>query len=70
MSLRVIRLATGKGLNQAAREAGVKGPQLSQWETGKIAPSTKNLVKLAAFYGCTIDALLRQDDATAAEVVS
>lgn len=70
MSLRVIRLAAGKGLNQAAREAGVKGSQLSQWETGKIAPSTKNLVKLAAFYGCTVDALLRQDDATAAEAAS
>ena len=70
MSLRVIRLAAGKGLNQAAREAGVPAPRLSQWETGKVTPDTKNLVKLAAFYGCTVDALLRQDDAPAAEVAS
>lgn len=67
MSLRAIRQATGKGLNQAAREVGVEPASLSKWENGKALPGTRSLQKLAAFYQVTIDELLRQDDAPAAQ---
>lgn len=66
MSLRGARVATGKGLNQAARESGVYASQLSQWENGKTTPDTRNLVKLATFYGVTVDELLRPDEPTQA----
>jgi transcriptional regulator with XRE-family HTH domain len=46
-----MRQATGLGLREAAREAGVFASQLSEWENGKKQPSRPTLERLANFYG-------------------
>lgn len=58
MQLRTVRESTGKGLNRTAREIGVRQSQLSQWETGKVQPTVKNLQRLAAFYGVSLETLI------------
>ncbi len=56
---------TNAGLSQAkvARELGITDAAVCLWETGKTRPRASLLVKLAALYGCTVDELLREDNA-------
>lgn len=56
---------TNAGLSQAkvARELGITNAAVCLWETGKTRPRASLLVKLAALYGCTVDELLREDNA-------
>lgn len=43
---------------EVAKHMGVTDAAVSMWETGKTAPRAALLPKIAALYGCTIDALL------------
>ena len=56
---------TNAGLSQAkvARELGITDAAVCLWETGKTRPRASLLVQLAALYGCTVDQLLREDNA-------
>lgn len=38
---------------------GVSQSAVAKWETGETIPSTKNLIKLAQIFNCTIDELVR-----------
>ena len=44
--------------HKVARHIGVNRATISKWESGKMLPSTDNLIKLASFYNCSIDELL------------
>ena len=50
------------GLSQAtvAEELGVTPAAVCQWETGKTAPDSRKLPKIADLFGCTIDELLSE----------
>lgn len=58
MRLREIREARGLSQYGAAKELGIDRAQMHRWESGKVAPSIEGLVKLADFYGVTVDQLL------------
>lgn len=49
------------GLTQAslARELGVKRETVAQWERGENKPRAATLLKLADYFHCTVDSLLR-----------
>ena len=48
---------------EVARHMNVTPGAVSQWETGYSAPKMERLIKLAEFYGCTVDDLLKEDRA-------
>ena len=45
-------------LKDIAEVTGVSFQAVQQWETGETLPSINSLIKLAKFYGCTVDELL------------
>lgn len=38
-----------------AQQLGVTQSTVAMWETGKVVPSMKNILALAALYGVTVD---------------
>ena len=40
---------------------GVSDAAVYQWETGIYTPRADKLIKLAKFYGCSVDDLLAED---------
>ena len=62
MSFRSARIKAGKKVTEVMAHMGVSDAAVYQWETGFCYPSVDKLPKLAAFYGCTVDELLRGDE--------
>lgn len=61
MGFRSARLKAGKKVTEVMEHLGVSDAAVYQWETGDTTPRPDKLVKLAAFYGCTVDELLKED---------
>ncbi|MGN0076245.1 MAG: helix-turn-helix domain-containing protein [Parafannyhessea sp.] len=57
-NMRAERARRGLSEREVAKEIGVNANQVSRWEQGSQEPSGSNLLKLAAFYGCSPDYLL------------
>ncbi len=57
-NIRVARENAGMSQKQAALTLGVSAPTVSDWESGKIFPSAKNLIQLSKLYSVTTDYLL------------
>ena len=55
--LRELRKEKELGQVAFAREIGVGKSVISLWETGKCEPVLSNLIKIAQFFGVTIDYL-------------
>lgn len=66
MSFRNARLKAGKKVTEVMAHMGVSDAAVYLWETGSCYPSVDKLPKLAAFYGCTVDDLLRNDEEASA----
>lgn len=51
------------GLSQAevAVALGISSAAVCQWETGKTAPDSRKLPKIAELFNCTVDELLLPD---------
>ena len=56
---RTARLKANRKVNEVAEHMGVSRISVFQWETGMTNPTAGKLVKLADFYGCTVDELLQ-----------
>ncbi len=52
------RIAHGKTLKQIEAETGISNANLSRWESGKVIPNIDFCVKLADYYGITVDELI------------
>lgn len=61
MSFKSERKKSGKSVAEVTKHMGVTDAAVYQWETGVTTPRTDKLIKLAEFYGCTVDELLRGD---------
>lgn len=61
VNLRIVRLANGLTQEEVAREIGVKSNALCQWELGQREPDFVSLVKLADFFGVSVDYLLDRE---------
>lgn len=61
MSLRSARLKAKKKVQEVVEFMNVSDAAVYQWETGETTPRPDKLVKLARFYGCTVDDLLKKE---------
>ena len=61
MSFRSARIKSGKKVTDVMSLLGVTDGAVYMWETGTTFPTVEKLKKLAEFYGCTVDELLRED---------
>ena len=52
------RLMSGKSLVQVEKETGISNQNLSRWERNEVMPSIDACVKLAKYYGVTIEELI------------
>ena len=57
-ALRYAREEKGLSQSQLAEKTGISHQNISRWESGKILPSIDFCVKLADFYGITLDELI------------
>lgn len=51
------RLASEKSLVEVAKETGISYQNLSRWERNEVLPNIDFCVKLAKYYGVTIEEL-------------
>lgn len=61
MGFKDARVKAGKTVKEVMDEMGVSDAAVYSWETGQYMPSKDKLIKLADFYGTTVDALLRSN---------
>jgi len=59
---RECREASGLTQKYVALTLGVKGPSVSNWESGKTTPTTENVAALAKMYNVSVDYLLGWDE--------
>lgn len=62
MSFRASRLKAGKQVSEVMKHMSVTDGTVYQWETGVTMPNAAKLTRLADFYGCTVDELLRDNE--------
>lgn len=60
--LRELRKEKGISLKELGAEIGVAESTMSLYENGKRQPDYETLLKLAEYFGVTVDYLLRGDD--------
>lgn len=63
MSIKSARAKAGKTQSDTAKAVGVSVAAVSLWEKGKTMPRAGTLNKLARFFGCKVDDLLKEDSA-------
>ncbi len=56
------RLKARKTIKEVMQHLGVSDAAVYQWETNIYKPSSENLLKLANFYGCTMESLMTETD--------
>ena len=66
MNFKNMRKKAGYGQKTVAKRLGISNTTISMWETGASLPRADLLPKIAALYGCTVDDLLRDEDAETA----
>lgn len=62
MGFKAARLRAGKKVTDVMEYLGVSDGAVYMWETGLTFPTVEKLKKLADFYGCSTDELLREDN--------
>lgn len=61
--LKFHRLKRNKTLKQVEADTGISNSNLSRWESGKVLPNIDFCVKLADYYGITVDELIGRNSA-------
>lgn len=59
--LKYHRLLHGKSLREVEKDIGISAANLSRWEMGKVLPNIDFCVKLADYYGISLDDLIGRD---------
>ena len=57
-ALRRQRLVMGKTLLDVEKATGISNQNLSRWERGEVLPNIDFCVKLAKYYGITLEELI------------
>ena len=57
-AMREIRLEKGKSLLEVQRGTGLLHQNISRWERNKVLPNIDACVKLAEYYGVSIEELI------------
>ena len=58
------RIEAGMTLQYVQNHTGISNQNLSRWENGQAVPGVDFCIKLAKFYGCTLDELVGLSDYT------
>lgn len=61
MGFRSARIEAGKKVKEVMDFMGVSDVAVYMWETGRMKPRADKLVRLAEFYGCSIEKLLEPE---------
>lgn len=61
-ALRYQREAAKLTQRQLAKETGINQANISRWENGEVLPNIDVCVKLAEFYGVSVDELIGRKD--------
>lgn len=61
---RFVELLQSKDVSayKLSKESGIDEASISRWKKGAELPSVDNLIKLAAYFGCSVDYLLGISD--------
>ena len=62
LKIREIRESFSLTQKQLGEKIGIDGHNIGDWERGKCEPSSDMLIKLADFFGCSIDYLVGRED--------
>lgn len=57
-----IRLERGITLREIENATGINNGNLSRWEQGKVLPNIEFCIKLADFYGISLDELVGREN--------
>ena len=60
--IRQARKERGMSQKQVALELGVKGPSVSNWESGKTTPTKENYIAMSSLFHVSVDYLMGIDD--------
>ncbi|HPH81616.1 MAG TPA: helix-turn-helix domain-containing protein [Flavobacteriales bacterium] len=60
-NLKFLRKQKGQSQDEVSQSLSIKRTTLSGYENGSAEPNSENLIRIAAFYNCTIDDLLKID---------
>jgi transcriptional regulator with XRE-family HTH domain len=60
-NLKFLRKQKGQSQDEVSQCLSIKRTTLSGYENGSAEPNSENLIRIAAFYNCTIDDLLKVD---------
>lgn len=63
MTMAYARRRAGMLQRQVAEELGVSMGTVAMWDTGRNRPRADMLPRIAKLYNCTVDELLREDEA-------
>ncbi|MBR6502695.1 MAG: helix-turn-helix transcriptional regulator [Clostridia bacterium] len=63
-ALKECRIINGKSLLDVERDTGINNANISRWEQGKVLPNIDFCVKLADYYGISLDELVGRDYVT------
>lgn len=61
MGFREARIAAGKSVKDVMDFIGVSDAAVYQWESGAFTPRSDKLIKLADYFGVSVDDLLRDN---------
>lgn len=61
-SLKYHRERLGMSQNELAQKIGTSHQNINRWERGEVLPNIDFCVKLAEFYGITVDELINKID--------
>lgn len=66
--IRQARKERGMSQKQVALELGVKGPSVSNWESGKTTPTKENYIAMSSLFHVSVDYLMGVDDVPAEKI--
>jgi len=67
-ALKYQREVNGKSLLDLQKATGISNQNLSRWERGEVLPNIDFCVRLADFYGITLDELVGRDSKKAVRI--
>lgn len=68
-NLMMLRRLKGYSQEQIAEAIGISRQAYAKWESGVTVPDVDKAAKLAAFYGTTVDALMKTEQAEGVGVI-
>jgi len=68
-NLKFLRKLSGKSQDEVSKNLDIKRTTLSGYENGSAEPNSDNLVRLADYYGISLDELIRKDVSLQPEAV-